>query len=703
MTIIVDHLKQQLSGRNRASIYTACESSPLSTLSFRMLIGLSFWAYLAVYSTGFLHSMLGVLAVPLIAVLLRGRGFSQTPIRVFLQLLSVLALGWAVWQRSGPVPGIVLLLEFTGIILFLQHLMLDSLRAVYGIMILSLMLILGVAAMNVNFIFPLILVPYVFNFYLILKWIAIYRHEGLASSKISGSGNPGRLHDYLAGYVVSVGIFAFIWLVFFYLIPRTESFGLASEASKRRLQGFSETLRLGETGLLEDNPAVVMRVRPVEEKTLSPSIIRRLRTRLLRGTTFSRYDSGKWEKGRKRRWFADLRRNSGEIQLISDSINLRDLHQLEIILENTEPPLIFVPDQTRVLSLALPFAGVEDDQTLYFVSRASGSRKYFANVVLSTMEIQDSPVAEIVANRENSNYFTVTGIPERVKALAVHLASGTETISQRVDKAMTFLQRQCVYSLEQSPSGEIDPVENFLFESKSGSCEHFATALALLIRAMGIPSRPVSGYTMGEWNDVGKFYTVRQGHAHTWVEVYFPVSGWAPFDPTPAALDREPGSEFDRMLQTLWETYEGYWFSYVYNFDNRSQTLGFRKIWGAMVARLEFVTGLVFHKVVFLLILLVFILFGRRLRFMIRNLVRSSTWIPLCYLEWEAKLPIARKLSETPAEFHHRLLAAKVISLEDFARLQLVATLINEAAFSSGADQKSCQARAAELLSEIKL
>ena len=80
---------------------------------------------------------------------------------------------------------------------------------------------------------------------------------------------------------------------------------------------------------------------------------------------------------------------------------------------------------------------------------------------------------------------------------------------------------------------EGDPVLHFLFESKAGHCEYFASAMVLLLRTLGIPSRVVGGYAGGEWNEMGRNYLVRSSDAHTWVEVWIRERGWVPFDPTP--------------------------------------------------------------------------------------------------------------------------------------------------------------------------
>ncbi len=102
-----------------------------------------------------------------------------------------------------------------------------------------------------------------------------------------------------------------------------------------------------------------------------------------------------------------------------------------------------------------------------------------------------------------------------------------------------ILSERYVYSLRpQIPEGA-DPTLAFLSGGK-GYCQHFASAMILLLRAQGIPARMGIGYAGGEWRNKGGFYVVRQKHAHAWVEVPFEGRGWIVFDPASLALAREP-------------------------------------------------------------------------------------------------------------------------------------------------------------------
>lgn len=645
---------------------------------FRWLVLLTFFSYSAIWTTGYLRTLLPYVFAVLIFAVFRGKAVDGA--KPIAGILSIAALAYAIWQRTGPVPGVIILLNFASIILLLQILMLDDNRSAAGALVLSMMIILAVAAMNVNFIFPMVLVPYLIVFYRILREFALIRHRGICNYSFSSNPHFSYAGKMLSGLLIFL-IFLFFWLVIFYLIPRNESFSIASETSRRRLKGFSETLSITEAGLLEDNPAVIMRIIPVEEKTLSVSILRRMKNKLLRGATFATYNEGRWERGTRRQWYIDARRTDGEIRLGKDYSSFRDLHQLEIFLENTEPPVMFVPDNTYSLHVAVPYVAVEDDGSLFFHKRTTGNRRYRVDLFPDPLEPDESSVSDIPVTRETALYLNTRGTPEKIAALAQKLASGTDSIVTRVERTISHLRANCSYSLYQLPSN-IDPVEDFLFASKSGTCEHFATAMALILRSMGIPARPVGGYAMGDWNEIGGFFTVRQRHAHTWVEVYFPGNGWVSFDPTPAQHEDTSETEISRFFTALWETYEGYWFNYVYNFDNKAQQIGFRKISHGLSGRLTEIFALIFKFETFLIIVFMLVLFRAKFKKMLKQKQKTDVWIPEWYLEWESSLPIKREQSETPSEFHNRLMQQKLISSEDFALLEFVSAEINESAFS---------------------
>jgi hypothetical protein len=120
-----------------------------------------------------------------------------------------------------------------------------------------------------------------------------------------------------------------------------------------------------------------------------------------------------------------------------------------------------------------------------------------------------------------------------------------------------YLKKNYRYSLNtRPPDDNSDPLLYFLFASKTGFCEHYATAMAMMLRTSGIPARIVTGFQGGELNEYGNYVIVRQSNAHSWVEAY--VDGrWMRFDPTPSVMVERPPAValFIDMLRMEWDRY----------------------------------------------------------------------------------------------------------------------------------------------------
>lgn len=121
-----------------------------------------------------------------------------------------------------------------------------------------------------------------------------------------------------------------------------------------------------------------------------------------------------------------------------------------------------------------------------------------------------------------------------------------------VESALKYFHREpFVYTLN-PPLLEDNPTEQFLFETRKGFCEHFATAFVYLMRASKIPARVVTGYQGGEYNEIGNFIEVRQADAHAWAEIWLEEKGWVRVDPTAAVAPEriELGIDLGRQIST---------------------------------------------------------------------------------------------------------------------------------------------------------
>jgi transglutaminase-like putative cysteine protease len=138
----------------------------------------------------------------------------------------------------------------------------------------------------------------------------------------------------------------------------------------------------------------------------------------------------------------------------------------------------------------------------------------------------------------------------RARALAQELRARGGSDAELVRAALRRFREQAFYYTLTPPVLGDDPVDEFLFDTRRGFCEHYAAAFVVLMRAAGIPARVVIGYQGGELNPAGNYLIVRQSDAHAWTEAWLPDQGWVRVDPTAAVAPEriEYGAEALRRL-----------------------------------------------------------------------------------------------------------------------------------------------------------
>lgn len=174
----------------------------------------------------------------------------------------------------------------------------------------------------------------------------------------------------------------------------------------------------------------------------------------------------------------------------------------------------------------------------------------------------------------------------RTRALVKNLSSG-KTREEAAQAILRFLRSgEYQYSLKNLPVSD-DPLEDFLFRSKYGNCEYFASAMAVMLRIAGIPARLIGGYKGGYYNGAGEYYVVPQKNAHVWVEAYFEKgavvdsSGWLRMDPTPAGIENfvsGPSGAFFFKVRLLMDSMNYYWNALVINYDFSKQASLIQKL-----------------------------------------------------------------------------------------------------------------------------
>ena len=358
-------------------------------------------------------------------------------------------------------------------------------------------------------------------------------------------------------------------LPLFLVAPRANSPVLSRGGSTlSAFIGFSENVTLGEIGTLKANDQVVMRVR-VEDANAEE--LQRLRWR---GVALDEFTGRSWRKSASARTAQQRPNERGSFRIGSTS-NPQNLISQTVFLEPLESAVLFAAPQPILLQAPFPYVRVDAEGSVQF--RPHEAERLIYRALSDATEPQPERLRrdrrQIPGTHER-----YLQLPESFNPAISELARNIlidARVQNRYDAALaieSYLRNSFGYSLERKAAGD-DPLMDFLFNVRSGHCEYFSTAMAIMLRTRGVPARVVNGFLPGEYNAAADAYTVRQSDAHSWVEVYFPeTNSWVTFDPTPPA-----GREVvTRQGLTAWlskyaEAMELFWFQYVVGYDKQEQ------------------------------------------------------------------------------------------------------------------------------------
>ena len=390
------------------------------------------------------------------------------------------------------------------------------------------------------------------------------------------SENERRFHRALALAVLSVAIggVAFGSLLFFFF-PRFSAGYLARSGFQPSLMsGFTDDVELGQIGEIKQSTSLVMRVR-----TGSPVKYPMLRWR---GIALSNFDGKRWSNDESNRQIQSPMPD-GWINLSSHkdfeappAVTL----EFTVLLQPIASDALFAPAQVvrlrgnffagantyyasvRSSSLALDSAG-----SIFNASHSFGQIRYDGVSVLPKWRpVKARTAGSIYPLEILDTYLQLPpALDQRIPKLARKI---TAPAGNPFDKAVameSYLRDNFTYTLNLKGKPGDDPLAHFLFETRAGHCEYFASAMAIMLRTLGIPSREVNGFLPGEYNDLAGDYIVRASDAHSWVEAYFPGSGWVTFDPTPPGAGNATGLFSRLALYVDW--FQLNWNEWVINYD----------------------------------------------------------------------------------------------------------------------------------------
>ena len=346
-----------------------------------------------------------------------------------------------------------------------------------------------------------------------------------------------------------------VTLLMFFMIPRVGAgFYQKGIGENIRTSGFSNTVDLGAIGTMKRDPSVVMRVE------LPDGPERQGGQLYLRGRVFDRYNGRSWTNLLSHR--RAVAENSPGTFVVERSRTrergqLRPTIRQHILLEPLDTTVLFAAPFAEVITGKFP-AIQEDVSGGLYLPFASPVRIEYSVVSRSHPIMPADRQSEPVSYQESifRSFMQVPDQSERIMRLTQEVVQGKRNAYDKATAIKNHLLQNYRYSLDAAPEGHEDPLEDFLFSRKTGYCEHYATAMAVMLRTQGIPARLITGFLATEWNEYGNYFVVRQQDAHAWVEVFLPHSGWVIMDPTPASIDGVAGASaawrtFGRMLDSV--------------------------------------------------------------------------------------------------------------------------------------------------------
>jgi transglutaminase-like putative cysteine protease len=278
----------------------------------------------------------------------------------------------------------------------------------------------------------------------------------------------------------------------------------------------------------------------------------------LRGKIYDRFDGYRWS--RTPTIARPFTLDDGDALLPFVAAGPTRVNQSVELEANLEPTLVHAPG---ILRLRFPAASVQLFDDGVVVSNVP----LRANTIYSV----DSRLAlnkgryllrERLPDDELTSYLQADTASPRLRELAERItADSTDTLAKAIALEQ-HLRTNYEYTYETIEQQNYTPLDHFLFETRRGHCEFFASALAMMLRSVGIPARVATGFALGDPNPITGFHEVRALDGHAWVEAYLEGEGWLMMEPTPfyplpqPGVDRRIAEQMDGYLDRLAQTRE---------------------------------------------------------------------------------------------------------------------------------------------------
>ncbi len=412
-------------------------------------------------------------------------------------------------------------------------------RDIYQILLLS---VFGVAVSTTARLDPSFLLFFLYE--LFLGTVAF-----LFTSLFASAGDRVLTYSFLRAYSKFALLFpltiALSAVPFFLILPRTHTplFDIGVKRKQGLVSGIAGEIKLGKVGEIQQDNSVVMRIYgklPV--------------TAYWRVSVFDTLVGVKWVKTIKEREPPPVYKSGDYIYTVL----------LEPTYENYLPLLDYPLEIKSIEGLNVK------------AERLKGGYYLLKKLVLKPLKYKAVSSLETAQDFPDPVFLKVPeDLPSTIKKLAEQLSRNTQTPEEKIINLKNFFKKGFSYSLKLEAT-EGNPLEHFLFKSKKGNCEYFASATALLLRLMGIPSRIVGGFRGYIKNDYGDYYIVTNSMAHVWVEAYI-GDKWIRLDTTPPYLSPAVRNISDLDLVRDWIV--SFWYRNVVDFSAKKQISLFKSLW----------------------------------------------------------------------------------------------------------------------------
>jgi hypothetical protein len=350
----------------------------------------------------------------------------------------------------------------------------------------------------------------------------------------------------------------------FFVLPRVSNGYLSAFARSNEIStGFSDRVQLGQIGEIQQSNSLVMHIQIDGDQRGAYDL-------KWRGVTLNLFDGKTWFNPHAQHVAPNL--GGGRFILSRAGAKSGNFHaavqliHYQVLMEPLLSNVFFLAPTPNLLQGNYRLVSVDSGDAVYNLDPEHPINRYEA-----TSDIAEPGPSQLRAAPESYppdillNYLQLPRLDARIPPLARQISGAADNNYDKAVAIETYLRTKFGYTLQLPRAVPLDPVANFLFERKQGHCEYFASSMAVMLRTLGIPSRVVNGFRTGEFNDLTSQYLVRGSSAHSWVEAYFPGSGWISFDPTPAA---------PAQMRTGWgrsslylDALASFWREWVINYD----------------------------------------------------------------------------------------------------------------------------------------